>query len=532
MPDVDTYRTTYKVDKDKTIDGKTVAGYVSTCDHCFSCEDEATGTDKLNTWIDGKTKLKFYPHITDVAGGALPYQFQARSTYFVGDDGSETQAVNVDVDGNFNYGTNNPDWEDGGGFYFKKRTPQFFFSQHPDSSGKKICNYLVEVDWEASLDNQILNWFRGGPDRMAFLVVNRHTDRKASNDASFPTSNGPQTPIQQYYHFLSNSGTVGGSGVTGEGLSTQSLSGKFFFQAKTFDSWWIEFYEYARRGYNQSWAKSRENNQKEENLLRVEYSNMDDDSQWGSVEPNHYGPGKATPAINWSKTDNDNDLLYNFSTGYTNAQRDAAGDHFVDESVQKPNTPLPELRAMGITTRPTTPTYEAGPIGAYSNSDLKYNQLGGPGSDVFWTTYEVPPTLGWNSCYDLNLGVADPINSDWIAGNAEDPELNDASKHNSVTVTLKKHLIVDPAFIDIPSEDSGLTNKGVTFAPYLESESTLTFPYSANDRLTDMKVGSRSYALGEMKNDRLSKSFASAEAGADSITLPGELLTSSGPVEA
>ena len=524
MPE-DTYKTTYEVEKDETIDGQPVAGFVSTCDYCKSCEDESSGTDSLGVWKDGKTKIRFFPHISD-----NPEAIKTRRpTWFVNEADELVPFVLVDPDTGLPVSTqSSPTWEDGGGFYFRKTTGPFHVTNH-NSDSQKICNYLIEANWESSLDNQILNWFRGGPDRMAFVVVNRNTDKQSGNTAVHPTINGPQTQIQQYYHFLSSSGTVGGSGISGNGLSFPKKSGKFFFKVKTYDTIWIEFYEYARRGYSQEWSLARETNTYEKDTLEVEYSNVSDGAVWGDDNLEVYGPGFGGfgPVVNTSHSLADHDFLYNFSTGKSQYQKLYLPDRPVQMDVQLLNLngsilPLQELRAMGATAREYRYGSQFGDIGDFDDTDILQNRYGNdPITASSWSSY-TPATLGRYSKYDLNLGIADPINYDWVMGNYIDPDLGAEELHNSVTVEFKKHLIVDPAFPNVPLQDSGLTNKGVAFAPYLESETAIDHDFSIQRQV----IGRRGYARGQRIGNRFSKVFAEDTALPDTISGPGELIHS------
>jgi len=527
MPE-DTYKTTYEVEKDETIDGQPVAGFVSTCDYCKSCEDESSGEDSLGIWKDGKTKIRFFPHISD--DSQTPPAI--RPTWLVNDAGELVSTVPIDPETNLPKPTlPSPIWKDGGGFYFKKITGAFHVTNH-NSDSQKICNYLIEANWESSLDNQILNWFRGGPDRMAFVVVNRNTDKQSGNNAAHPTINGPQSQIQQYYHFLSSSGTVGGSGISGKGLSTVATSGKFFFKAKTYDTIWIEFYEYARRGYSQGWSSARELNTYEKNTLEVEYSNVADGAVWGDDNLEVYGPGFGGfgPVVNTSHDVDDHDYLYNFSIGKSQDQKTTLPNRPVQQDVQLLNlngtvSPLKELRAMGAYARDYRFGSQFGGIGNFDDTDIIQNRYGSDPVTSYGLDSYTPATLGKYSVYDLNLGMADPINYDWVMGNYIDPTLIEEEAHNSVTVEFKKHLIVDPAFPNVPLQDSGLTNKGVAFAPYLESEVAISSDFS----IQSQEIGRRGYSRGQRVGNRFTKVFAEDEAGQDTIAAPGELIHFSDP---
>jgi len=601
MPD--TYKTTYRVEKEKqfTLEGKqvNVAGFVSSCDYCEPCHDEAEGIDSLSVWENGETTIRFFPHVTDQNGP----DYTARSTELINSVGTIPRtsfAYGIGVDGLADPSIANPDWVDGGGFYFKKRTPAFLVSSDPptndpniDEDGnhlrdvhgdlveprKPICEYLIEVNWSAVMDNQILNWFRGGPDRMAFLVVNRHTDRMAENNV-FPSqpfvySEGIHANpdlkggiIQQYFHFLNHTGSVGASGITGDGIERAYPSGKFFFKAKSYDSFWIEFYEYGRRGFSNEELMARESNENDENMFRVEYAEMNDATSWGLEAPETYGPGLATAVVNWSKSLNDYDSFYDFSLGYTTSQRiDLGVIHKMKDDVKNYNDTLPELRRMGAFARYNRGVFEGGNVfydvidpetgeivvdeetgenvvNEISDSELKYNRLGADGTDnplsggTYNMKYELPATLGSHSAYDLNLGLADPINYDWRRGDPETLNTNESTNidHNNIKMTFKKHLIVSPSFAYVPSEDASksLTNKTVAFAPYMEIKSFgflghgragLNHPLGDIDSDHDVKVGGAAYPHGSTEGNRFTKNMGDGkQAPTNKVARPGQLL--------
>jgi len=568
MPD--TYKTTYRVEKEKqfTLEGKqvNVAGFVSSCDYCEPCHDEAEGIDSLSVWENGETTIRFFPHVTDQNGP----DYTARSTELINSVGTTPRtsfAYGIDVDGLADPSIANPDWVDGGGFYFKKRTPAFLVSSDPptndpniDEDGNylrdvhgdlveprlPICEYLIEVNWSAVMDNQILNWFRGGPDRMAFLVVNRHTDRVAENNVfpplktmsnsgtwlSFETSGGI---IQQYFHFLNHTGSVGVSGITGDGIERAYPSGKFFFKAKSYDFFWIEFYEYGRRGFSNEELTARESNKNDENMFRVEYAEMNDATSWGLEAPETYGPGQATPVVNWSKSLNDYDMFYDFSLGYTSLQR-IGNPRRMREDVKNLNDTLPELRRMGAFARHSRPAFEGEDVGEISDSELKYNRLGADGTDnplsdgTYEIKYELPATLGSHSAYDLNLGLADPINYDWRRGDPETLNTNESTNidHNNIKMTFKKHLIVSPSFAYVPSEDASksLTDKTVAFAPYMEIKSaSIDHPLYEDDIEENIRVGGKAYPHGSTEGNRFTKNMGDGtQAPTNKVARPGQLL--------
>tara|TARA_Y100001963_G_scaffold62821_1_gene87614 strand:- start:2532 stop:4133 length:1602 start_codon:yes stop_codon:yes gene_type:complete len=510
----DTFKTTYEATKDSSVAGVDVAGFFSTCDYCQPCQDSegkmvSAGQDEANVFINGQTEIRFFPHINDKkdANG----QIIRRPTEFINSDGTTSPVVTRDNDGNINNTFSSPTWEDGGGFYYKRRTGYFRIGHHNPSftSGKqKICNYLMEVDWTASLDNQILNWFKGGPDRMAFLVLSRHTDKQASYTKTFPAETTVQAPLQQYFHFLSNSGSVGGSGLTGAGIDSTSHSGKFYFYARPFDVFWIEFYEYARRGFPQNTMRdSREKQQKnadgtQNSCQRVDYASDPVDQLNLVVNKDAgdaFGPGISHPPVNWSYGQEDADKFYFFSKGNSD-----------ERNVQTYNaSPLPELRSMGVEARPNRQTFEEGDLDGFANSSLKFNRLGSNGIDNFLQRYKFPPTLGHYSFYDINLGLADPLNHDWVQGNYLDPDLTNRDNHNNVKVKIKRHLAVHPSFTVLDGYDVG--DKNLAFAPYMESSVNLDYVNAIGDLKTDSKVGGKSSPYGPNSprtQGRFDKQFA------------------------
>ena len=502
----DTFKTTYEATKDSSVAGVDVAGFFSTCDYCQPCQDSEgkmvdTGQDEANIFINGETEIRFFPHINDKedANG----QIIRRPTEFINSDGTTSPVVTRDNDGNIDNTFSSPTWEDGGGFYYKRRTGYFRIGHHNPNyaNGKqKICNYLMEVDWAASLDNQILNWFKGGPDRMAFLVLSRHADRQANYTKNFPAEtikpDGTISNIQQYFHFLSHSGSVGGSGLTGAGISDTSHSGKFYFYAKPFDVFWIEFYEYAKRGLNAGTTRdTREKQQKNadgtmNSCQRVEYASDPVDLSTNTVNHatesagNAFGPGISHPPVNWSYGEEDADKFYFFSKGNSD-----------ERNVETHNAiPLPELRSMGVEARPNRQTFEEGDLDNFENSSLKFNRLGDNGTDDYLQRYKFPPTLGHYSFYDLNLGLADPLNHDWIQGNYLDPDLTNRDNHNNVKVKIKRHLAVHPSFVVLDGYDVG--DKNLAFAPYMETSNILDYVNAIGDLKTDSKVGGKSSPYG------------------------------------
>ncbi len=512
----DTFKTTYEATKDSSVAGVDVAGFFSTCDYCQPCQDSegkmvGTGQDEANVFINGETEIRFFPHINDKKDTNILSptfrQIIRRPTEFINSDGTTSPVVTRDNDGNINNTFSSPTWEDGGGFYYKRRTGYFRIGHHnPEhANGKqKICNYLMEVDWTASLDNQILNWFKGGPDRMAFLVLSRHTDRQANYTKNFPAEtinpDGTISNVQQYFHFLSHSGSVGGSGLTGAGISDTSHSGKFYFYAKPFDVFWIEFYEYAKRGLNSGTTRdTREKQQKNadgtiNSCQRVEYASDPVDLSTNTVNHpnpakssgNGFGPGDSTPVVNFSYEGLDSDKFYVFSKGSTQARIvKRLGDN-----------PLSELRAMGTKARFNRRSFQDGDIEDFENSSLKFNRFpqNNDGTDSFLKRYDMPPTLGHYSFYDLNLGLADPLNHDWVQGNYLDPDLTNRDNHNNVKVKIKRHLAVHPSFVVLDGYDVG--DKNLAFAPYMETSSILGYVDSVEDLKTNSKVGGKSSPYG------------------------------------
>ena len=511
----DTFKTTYEATKDSSVAGVDVAGFFSTCDYCQPCQDSegkmvGTGQDEANVFINGETEIRFFPHINDKkdANG----QIIRRPTEFINSDGTTSPVVTRDNDGNINNTFSSPTWEDGGGFYYKRRTGYFRVGHHNPSfaSGKeKICNYLMEVDWVASLDTQILNWFKGGPDRMAFLVLARHTDKQANYTKVFPKD---EDVIQQYFHFLSHSGSVGGSGLTGDGINATSYSGKFYFYARPFDVFWIEFYEYAKRGLNA--GKTRDTREKQQKnadgaingCQRVEYASDPVDLSTNVVNDttnsagNGFGPGITLPPVNWSYANEDADHFYFFSKGNSD-----------ERNVQTYNaSPLPELRSMGVEGRLIRQTFEEGDLEDFANSSLKFNRLGANGVDDYLQRYKFPPTLGHYSFYDLNQGLVDPLNHDWVQGNYLDPDLTNRDNHNNVKVKIKRHLAVHPSFVVLDGYD--VDDKNLAFAPYMESSVNLDYVNAIGDLTTNKKVGGKSSPYGPSSprvNGRFDKRFVS-----------------------
>ena len=288
-----------------------------------------------------------------------------------------------------------------------------------------------------------------------------------------------------------------------------------------FDVFWIEFYEYARRGFPQSTMRdSREKQQKnadgtQNSCQRVDYASDAVDESNLVVNKNAgdaFGPAICHPPVNWSYGQQDSDSFYFFSKGNSN-----------ERSVETyEGSPLPELRSMGVEARTNRQTFEEGNLDGFSNSSLRFNRLGANGIDDYLQRYKFPPTLGQYSFYDLNLGLADPLNHDWIEGNYLDPNLTDRNDHNNVKVKIKRHLAVHPSFVVLDGYD--VDNKNLAFAPYMESSVNLDYVNAIGDLKTDSKVGGKTSPYGPNSprtKGRFDKKFANNQ---ELFPRPGFLL--------
>ena len=436
----DTYKSTYVVPRDQV---SNVAGFFKSCDHCGTCSSVPIGENTKQVFNDntvfgglfknGEATIKFFPHIQDQFANNA---FQARSTYVNGSIARATQSL---VDPALS------DWEEAGGFYWKRRSMPFRISPEANHTTKKFCNYLMKADFATSFDNQKLNHYGGGSDRIVFLCLLRETDF-ASNSQGF-TCNWPWRK-PQYFMMDEVSGTSIES-MDYTRLTRSTKDGYFYFYAKDFDIFWIEVWEYAARGeknatgtFNSGAASQFETF----HLNTSKHSSVIGSTGWSTplctrgLEFDGLGN-----AINFQINQNASYGGYVFHANWKMNQSAAIG---ASTSLSQNNTWLNDFR------NDRTVSNDFSPI-------EKQNLYS--------------PTLGFHNKKQLNLGVSDPINADWVRGHSSDPTNTQPNTHNSVTVTLSKHLAIVPGFsigegVPAESDESGdhntaYPNETYGFAP-------------------------------------------------------------------
>lgn len=406
----DTHKTTYVIDRstdpnEDLEERYRLKGFLSSCDYCKTCESTTVGENTKQSNSDGtvsgglfkngEADIKFYPHVHD------QYQnnsYVARSTIVNG---------NLYRGGFGDGDLVNPDWVDAGGFFWKRRTP--FFSVSPDASGTDFCNFLMKVDFTTDFDNQMLNFFGGGSDRLIFLGLSRDTDF-LSNSQGFPCNWPLRKP--QYFLFDERTGTSIES-MDHSLLDRQENKGAFYFWAKTYDVFWLEVWEYAARGQVNSDLNTLSDGNRGMRRVNKIHSISNKMSSWGWSNPLAGGKYHRNT---WGK----NDVFMV-----------ALGINFLSTQVDS------SWRNVGQYAVGSAPT-------SGSTNDFRNDQ------DIGFSAGEellmFSPNLGQHSKFELNYGTVDPINADWVRGYSLDPYLQYPSTHNSVNIKISKHLAVMPGF--------------------------------------------------------------------------------------
>ena len=455
----DTYKTSYVVPRKTSVtvgeDEIDVAAYINTCDSCDSCPDSADGTSSDGVWKNGETSVSFYPHLN----------YSTEKYGMVGGVRSQKR------------GTGAPSWEDSGGFYFKRRSSKIRVAPDHSAGGTdSVCSYLIKCDFTVKCNSQILNFFRGGSDRMLFLNLERRTDG-AFCDSAWP--DGSDGRKYQYFYFWRGIGDNAGDAFSGSKLSLNTYTGSFYFVAKPFDIISLEWFEHATRSLNGEGGTNRYLGQQDTNKKRV---NRGEASGGKIIE---HGPGQCLPYNSFSsKTDN------NGSVGYGHDYDILA---FMSNSASRWGKRARPLRQhVSQAEKAAFSLYENGdsysakfftPQGGHNSTpdasnylSVTYNQALYSASEYardFW----MPPSYGWHSLHDLSLGGADAPNQDWelskkLQKNKSDSQLADwdslagISDICNVTINLTKKIIVVPQLIvndtsQIPSESSFSARVGV-----------------------------------------------------------------------
>ena len=472
MPD--SYKTTYVVPRDQVSD---VAGFFKTCDNCGTCSSVPIGENAKTTFDDdsvfgglfkdGEATVKFFPHVHDQYDNG----FSARSTYVNG-------KIPRVTDGLTDYPF--PDWEEAGGFYWKRRSPFFRVSPDADHTTNKFCNYLIKANFSTSFDDQKLNHFGGGSDRIVFLCLLRETDF-AANSQGF-TCNWPWRK-PQYFMMDEVSGTSIES-MNYNRLTRNTKTGSFYFYAKDFDIFWVEVWEYAARGEKNAAGTFNTGAASNQEMFHLNVHKTNNDSVgWSdgfcSIGKEYDGLGEA---IQYQVNDNS-----------------AIGSYLHS------NYKMNQSAAAGVSS--TTPT---------NNSylyDFRNDRTVAGGYSPTESQSIYCPTLGFHNKKYLNLGVSDPINADWVRGQSSDPTNQSPETHNSVTVTLSKHLAIVPGFEvgegvpaetdeygEVTTEDhnTAYPNETYGFAPSMSVDNWGHTPLSHNLYINNASLEQLNYIMGEM----------------------------------
>ena len=426
----DTYSSTYAVPKKTTvtIDGTetTVEGYLNTCDSCQSCPDEPSGRSTDGTWEDGVTELKFTPHL----------DFSTKRYVMEGNNRQLKTKRGA------------PSWEDAGGFYFKRRSSKIKISpEAPVGEVDGVCMYLIKCNYTVTSNSQILNFFRGGPDRMLFLTLQRNSDEAFCDEAWPDSADGKK---YQYFYFWRGIGDTAGD-VYSSTLPQTSYTGHFYFLAKAHDVLYLEWWDHATRSLDTLASFNRANGDSDRDTKRVNSGAVEN----GKVKEN--GPGYSIPLLNMAgKTPDQNnglghehDLLgYHSPVAYRWGQKSRRDRPYVKQGekalfsvVNKGDS----FSSSFFTSDGLNPhndyyrcTYDTA---AYSTNDY----------DV---SYLFPPTYGWHSLHDLSLGGADAPNQDWELAKIKQDGLSDSLKADwnhlgasdlcNVSIELSKKIVVIP----------------------------------------------------------------------------------------
>ena len=437
---VDTYNSTYGIPKKTSVKidevDTDVAGYLNTCDSCQTCPDEATGRSSDKVWEDGLTKLYFTPHL----------------------DFSTKKYVKEGETRQFRTKRGAPSWEDAGGFYFKRRSSKIKVSPDaPSGEIDKVCMYLIKCNYTVTSSSQILNFFRGGPDRMLFLALDRNTDEAFCDQAWPDSSDGRKC---QYFYFWRGIGDTAGD-VYSSTLPQTSHTGHFYFLAKAHDTISLEWWDHATRSLDSTSPGSlnRAVGDRDRYVKRVNCGKEEN----GVITEN--GPAYAVQLQNTFSKE---------PCGHRGTQ--PCGPYGLGYEHDLIAYQSPIASRWGQKARADTPhvqqvernTFSIVAAGDSYSSQFFTSDGNIDHADYYSCTYDTnnyslnmydptflyPPTYGWHSVHDLSLGGADAPNQDWELAKKKQDGLSDYLRADwghmdaedlcNVQIELRKKLVVIP----------------------------------------------------------------------------------------